>query len=40
MAAVDSLATAAQQVRRALENPPAVTADPVGDGSEGNREAG
>ena len=40
MAAVDSLATAAQQVGRALENPPAVTADPVGDGSEGNREAG
>ena len=39
MTAVDSLATAARQVRRALENPPAITADPAGDGSNGNREA-
>jgi hypothetical protein len=39
MTAVNSLATAARQVLRALENPPAITADSVGDGNDGNREA-
>ena len=39
MTAVDRLTTAARQVLRALENPPAITADSVGDGNDGNREA-